>query len=150
MKRTLMVGALATMVAFAPAFAATDAECEAMWKAADINADGVVTDTEATRYLAAYRITERQVPADGRFTKAAFIDACKADVFVGRPIDSGAPLKGSNSFTENQARDRAVARGVTEISAMSKDGDGIWRGKGRFDSKDVSVAVDYKGNVVTQ
>jgi hypothetical protein len=133
-----------------PALAASDADCQALWKNADRNGDGFLSDAEATRYAAALRLQDRTVPSDGRIASAAFLDACKADVFTTRKLDAGAPLKGANSFTEGQARDRAIAFGIGDISAMSKDDDGIWRGKGSLDGKSVSVAVDYKGNVVTQ
>src|SRR6185436_8409894 len=148
--RTVLIAAAISASLIAPAWAATEAECSEMFKKADRNGDGVLTDAEAARYAAALRVRDRQVPADGRMTSAAFMEACKADAFMDRAVDAGAPLKGANSFTEGQARDRAIARGVTEISAMTKDDDGIWRGKGSVDGKAVSVAVDYKGNVVVQ
>ena len=148
--RVLFAAAVALSCLAAPALAASDADCQALWKNADRNGDGSLSDAEATRYLAAMRVQDRTMPSDGRITSAAFMEACKADIFVTRKSDAGAPLKGANSFTEGQARDRAVAFGVGDVAAMSKDDDGIWRGKGTLDGKSVSVAVDYKGNVVTQ
>jgi putative membrane protein len=65
-------------------------------------------------------------------------------------MDAGAPLKGANSFTEGQAKDRAASHGFTNVSALTKDGDGIWRGTAQMDGKAVNLAVDYKGNVVGQ
>ena len=65
-------------------------------------------------------------------------------------MDAGAPLKGANSFTEGQAKDRAVSHGFTNVSALAKDADGIWRGTAQLDGKPVKLAVDYKGNVVGQ
>ena len=62
--------------------------------------------------------------------------------------EAGAPLKGANSFTENQAKDRIIAAGFTNVSALAKDGDGIWRGTATKGDKSMNVAVDYKGNVV--
>ncbi len=151
MKRILILAALCMGGSLvAPAYAATEAECNVMWQKADRNNDGVLSDAEATRYLAALRVRDRQVPADSRFTSASFLEACKADAFMDRPVDAGAPLKGANSFTEGQARDRAVAHGVGDVTGLAKDDDGIWRGKGMVDGKSVAVAVDFKGNVVTQ
>jgi hypothetical protein len=63
---------------------------------------------------------------------------------------AGAPLKGANSFTEGQAKDRAVAYGATEVASLKKDDDGVWRGMAKEDGKSGEVAVDYKGNVVFQ
>jgi hypothetical protein len=69
---------------------------------------------------------------------------------MARKNDEGAPLKGANSFTEGQAKDRALSRGLTSVSDLKKDGDGIWRGNAMQDGKSVPIAIDYKGNVVPQ
>lgn len=149
MKRTVIAAAVAAAFLAVPAYAATDAECTDMWKRADVNADGVLSDAESMRYAAAMRVNEKAVPADGRITQAAFIDACRSDAFMPRKADAGAPLKGANSFTEGQAKDRAMAYGVGNVSELKKDDDGIWRGTGMQDGKQVQIAVDYKGNVVS-
>jgi len=36
------------------------------------------------------------------------------------------------------------------VGNLKKDGDGIWRGSAMQDGKAVQVAIDFKGNVVTQ
>ncbi len=76
------------------------------------------------------------------------MDACKADVYAPRKAEQGAPLKGANSFTEGQAKDRVVAQGLANVSALKKDDDGVWRGTASQDGKNVQIAVDFKGNVV--
>jgi len=146
-KVPLVALVLATCVVF-PTYAATEAECQAMWTKADLNKDGVLTDAEAMRYSAAMRVQEKKMAPDGKLDQAAFLDACKADVYSTRKNDEGAPLKGANSFTEGQAKDRAVAQGLTSVADLKKDGDGIWRGSAMHDGKSGQVAVDYKGNVV--
>ena len=151
MRKLLTAIALAaTAYAACPAFAATDADCQALWTKADVNKDGVLSDVEAMRYAAAMRVREAKMPADGKLTQAAFMDACKADVYAPATPDPGAPLKGANSFTEGQAKDRAVANGINPNGTMTKDSDGIWRGPATQDGKSVQVAVDYKGNVVAR
>jgi putative membrane protein len=65
-------------------------------------------------------------------------------------VDAGAPLEGANSFTQAQAKDRIMAMGLSGASALTKDDKGIWRGTAQKDGKTVNVAVDFKGNVVTQ
>lgn len=150
MRTLLVVAALAAACTAIPAYAATDADCQAMWAKADTNNDGVLSDAEAARYAAAMRVRETEVPADGKITEAAFMEACKGDVYAPHKADAGAPLKGSNSFTEGQAKDRATAQGITPTGTLSKDSDGIWRGQATQDGKSVHVAVDYKGNVVAQ
>ena len=121
-----------------------------MWTKADVNKDGTLSDTEAMRYAAAMRVREAKMTADGKIDKAAFMEACKANVYAPHKADAGAPLKGANSFTEGQAKDRAVAAGLTSVSTLNKDGDGIWRGSAMKDGKSAKVAVDFKGNVVSE
>jgi hypothetical protein len=131
-------------------WAASDAECQDMWKKADANSDGVLSDKESLRYVALMRVGNRTVATEGRITQAEFMDACKNDLYAPHKAEPGAPLKGANSFTEGQAKDRAIAHGgVDSVSDLKKDDNGIWRGKATRDGKPVEVAVDYKGNVVT-
>ena len=148
MRKLIMVAAIAAGSLTVPAYAATDAECREMWKKADVNSDGVLSDLEAQRYSAAMRVAEKKLPPNGKFDRAAFLDACRTDVFTPRKAEAGAPLKGANSFTEGQAKDRAMAHGFSSVSDLKKDGDGIWRGNAMQDGKAVQVAIDYKGNVV--
>jgi hypothetical protein len=153
MTRTISLIAVAAIgVAMAaPAWAATDAECQDMWKKADANADGVLSDKESVRYVALMRVGDRTIAAEGKITQAEFMDACKADIYAPRKAEEGAPLKGANSFTEGQAKDRAIAHGgVDSVSGLKKDDDGIWRGQGSQAGKTVEIAVDYKGNVITK
>jgi hypothetical protein len=148
MKTLVMMASLAMTCATMPAFAASEADCQTMWKKADANHDGVLSEQESVQYWAMMRVHEKTLPPDGKLTQAAFMDACKGDLYAPRKNDAGAPLKGANSFTEGQAKDRALAAGFTSVSSMKKDDNGIWRGTATQDGKSVPVAVDYKGNVV--
>ena len=134
-----------------PAIAATEAECEKSFATADTNRDGALTAGEGGRYFAAMRVANKPITGD-RLDKAAFIENCKADVFVSTQAQpaAGAPLEGANSFTEGQAKDRAEAAGFTEVSALQKDDKGIWRGTAKRGASQVNIAVDFKGNVVAQ
>jgi hypothetical protein len=134
----------------ATAWAASETDCAAQWKSADGNNDGVLVGPEADRYLAYYRVRAHVTPVDGRITQQEFMKSCQSDVFMARAPEPGAPLKGANSFTEGQAKDRAVAAGFTSVSSLAKDGDGIWRGSAMKDGKSVKLAIDFKGNVVSQ
>ncbi len=60
-----------------------------------------------------------------------------------------APVAGANSFTMGQAQNRLENNGFTQVSPLTKDSDLIWRGQAMKDGKTVDVAVDYKGNIVT-
>jgi hypothetical protein len=63
----------------------------------------------------------------------------------------GAPAAGANSFTEAQAKSRIEAAGYSNVSGLSKDKDGIWRGKAsRGSTTVVDVTLDYQGNVVAR
>lgn len=151
MKRlAISVLALGCVAAFVPAANAATDDCAAEWNKADTDRDGVLTGVEANEYLAYLRVRAQVAPQDGRITQDRFIEACKGDLFKVEHAEPAAPIKGANSFTEGQAKDRAVAAGVRQISVMTKDDDGIWRGKGKKGDQDVAVAVDFKGNVVFQ
>jgi hypothetical protein len=147
---TRLALALLVLCSATPALAATEADCAAEWTKADANNDGVLAGVEANRYLAWIRIRAQVAPEDGRITQDKFMAACQGDTFKVQEAEAGAPLKGANSFTEGQAKDRVVAAGISDVSALTKDDDGIWRGKGRQGDREVAVAVDFKGNVVSQ
>jgi hypothetical protein len=147
MKRQILVASVAVLFATVPAAAMTDAECAAAWTKADANSDGVVSDAEGGRYFAALRVKNTAV-ADGKINRGAFESHCRAGFFDVARVDAGAPLPGSNSFTESQAQDRAVAAGYLKISPLAKDDAGIWRGTAMDGAKPVKVSVDFKGNVV--
>lgn len=148
MKRAFLAAAACLMITAVPAAALTGEECAAMWKSADVNADGKVDAMESERYAASMRVANKTVPADGVMTDSVFLENCKAGVFTTAAVDEGAPLEGANSFTEGQARDRAVAAGLTDVSALTQDDKGIWRGTAKRQGASVKVAIDYKGNVV--
>ncbi len=60
---------------------------------------------------------------------------------------SAAPVRGSNSFTSNEARRRIETGGFTQVTGLHKDRDGIWRGKAMRSGTAVGVFCDYQGNV---
>jgi hypothetical protein len=57
------------------------------------------------------------------------------------------PVKGANSFTEGEARSRIEDKGYSNVSALKKDDDGIWRGHAMHGGQQVNVALDFQGNV---
>ena len=149
MKRTLLSLALCA-VAFTPAVAAmTDEECTAAWASADTNKDGTLDAAESGRYLAALRVANQGLADDAALTQSVFIENCKAGYFDMASAEAGAPFEGANSFTEGQAQDRILAAGFTDVSALTKDDKGIWRGTASSQGKKTDVAVDYKGNVTS-
>ena len=60
-----------------------------------------------------------------------------------------APAAGANSFTEAQARSRIEGAGYSEVSKLTKDKDGVWRGNAMKAGTSSTVSLDYQGNVVS-
>ena len=146
MTRILIIAGIGAALMASPAAAMTEAECAAAWTKADANKAGTVTEAEAGRYFAALRVANQPV-TDAKLTGAQFLQYCKTGVFDAK-MDPGAPLSGSNSFTEGQAKDRAMAAGFMNVTALKKDANGVWRGNASDGAKTVNVAIDFKGNVV--
>jgi putative membrane protein len=61
-----------------------------------------------------------------------------------------APVEGANSFTEGQAKSRIESNGFTNVSGLTKDDKGIWRGKASKGGKQVEVMLDFQGNVASK
>jgi len=64
-----------------------------------------------------------------------------------QPSSAEGPAHGSNSFTEGQAKSRIEDRGYTNVSGLTKDANGVWRGQAQKNGSQVGVWVDYKGAV---
>ncbi|AZO82166.1 MULTISPECIES: PepSY domain-containing protein [unclassified Bosea (in: a-proteobacteria)] len=63
------------------------------------------------------------------------------------PADANAPLPGANSFTEGQAKSRLEANGYTNVAGLKKDDNGVWKGNATHSGAQVTVSVDYRGNI---
>jgi hypothetical protein len=62
-------------------------------------------------------------------------------------VNPAAPVPGANSFTEAQAKGRIEAAGYNEVSALTKDKDGVWHGEASKAGATHTVSLDYQGNV---
>ena len=60
------------------------------------------------------------------------------------------PAKGANSFTAGETRRRLRKEGFTQVTALKKDQDGIWRGEAMKAGAKTGVWLDYKGNIGQQ
>jgi hypothetical protein len=60
---------------------------------------------------------------------------------------TAAPVAGANSFTMGQAQKRIEDQGYTQVTALAKDDNSIWRGHAMKDGKAVNVALDFQGNI---
>lgn len=150
---TTAMGAALAISLYVPAFAETATtaapiDCGAEFSTMDLDSNGTLSESEAPRAYAHSRIYG-VVLHDSGLTKDAYMALCASPDWPVKTPDAGAPLAGANSFTENQARDRAVEWNITDVSALTLDDKGVWRGTGKVAGAAVSVAIDYKGNVVT-
>jgi hypothetical protein len=58
--------------------------------------------------------------------------------------------KGTNSYTEGQARRRMEDHGYTNVGQLRKDQDSIWQAEAMKDGRRARVGVDFRGNVVEE
>ena len=56
------------------------------------------------------------------------------------------PAKGSNSFTMGEAKSRLEKNGFSNVSDLTKDDNGVWRGNAQKSGSPTTVWLDYKGN----
>ena|ERR1700712_5043734 len=56
------------------------------------------------------------------------------------------PAKGSNSFTMSEAKGRIEKNGFSNVSGLTKDSNGVWRGTAQKGGTSTTVWLDYKGN----
>ena len=131
-----------------PVSAMSERDCAAAWDAADENKDGFLTADEGARYHAAVGMGDKSL-IDGKLPQSAFMAHCKAGLFDQGQSSAGAPFKGANSFTEGEARNRGLSRGYRNVSPLTMNADGIWRGTAELNGVKVDVTVDYKGNVTS-
>lgn len=71
----------------------------------------------------------------------------KPSVTTPDSTNPAAPVKGKNSFTESQAKDRIEKKGFTNITNLKLGEDGVWRASAQRNGVPISVALDYQGNI---
>jgi hypothetical protein len=64
------------------------------------------------------------------------------------PAPAMQPSRGKNSFTASQARSWMEKRGYSDVGSLQKDRDDVWHARAKKDGHDVTVALDWKGNVI--
>jgi len=72
-----------------------------------------------------------------------------AAIKTAHTVDDGQARRGANSFTQAQAREHIAKSGFTNVSGLTKDKQGVWRGTAMKDGHKVHVGLDFKGNVST-
>ena len=126
---------------------ALSADCEAAFGGLDTDGDGFLSKAEAPRDHARAAIDNMPLTEQG-IARDNWLMLCTSPHWQSNQPEEGAPFAGANSFTEEQARDRATAWQIADISALTLDESGIWRGTGTLDGAPVTFAIDYRGNVV--
>ena len=111
-------------------------------------AEGVAVPADAVIPVAGDGRLERVEP--GTHAKAKLTYRLLGSAFHDGTRTANAPASGANSFTEGQAKSRIEAAGFTNVSDLKKDDQGVWRGQAQKDGRQVSVALDYQGNVTTR
>jgi len=80
----------------------------------------------------------------------AFAEEARTPAIADEQTNPAAPVEGRNSFTEDQAREQIAEAGFSDVSALVKDDNGIWRGKATKAGSIQDVAVDFQGNVTSK
>ena len=65
------------------------------------------------------------------------------------PQNAGPLAAGANSFTKGQAIKHIRHSGFTHVTDLTRDDNGVWHGTAMKGGQTVNVALDFKGNVVT-
>lgn len=95
--------------------------------------------------------TPRTVQGDQPAVTRPNTDAAAPGTPRGTGPTANVPLEpGANSFTEAQVRSRLEEAGFKDVADLRKDDQGIWRGRATQNGRQVTIGLDYKGNVSTQ
>jgi len=83
MSKLLAAAAAVALLAATPAFAASDADCTAMWKKADAKGEGKISGDMAKPYMAAMDAMKMpsSMAKDGVVDGKEFMAACMKDAF---------------------------------------------------------------------
>lgn len=144
------------------AFAQTPRDCGSLWKEADSDANGSLSQAEDKRgYFDAFRVTGRKTLATGVISRDEFMLFCEGSLDRSSagarqhkgaegPIDRGKGdlTPGLIPFPKDEAMKRLEASGYRDVSELVLDEKGIWRAKANFNGKQIEVAVDVQGDVL--
>jgi len=76
--------------------------------------------------------------------------ATTVDLSATPKIDAGPLARGANTLTEKQVERRLLRAGLSDISDLALDENGIWRGKAVRAGARLNVGVDRLGDISTQ
>lgn len=154
MLRTLtLVSALAFLIGPAAAQQTPSSDCFMQWKDADADRNGVIDKGEAggrsqgltrDQFLAECVKGAKLQEPPGQPSQAGIKDDFYKD------LGKGDLTKGTNPFTEADARKRLETLGFGEIVDLKLDDKGIWRGTAVSKGERTPVGLDAQGDVVAQ
>lgn len=99
---------------------------------------GTATVAQTTNAPAPAARTTAPVPAPSPTNAAS----------TGTHTVNGAALEnGANSFTQGQAMERLQDAGISSVTNLTKDDNGIWRGRGQYQGRSVELGLDFRGNI---
>ncbi|MBZ9996819.1 MULTISPECIES: DUF4142 domain-containing protein [unclassified Mesorhizobium] len=99
---------------------------------------------ETVGTLKMHQQTIEKIAAGQDAVTGATTPAAKTD----NTANAAALVPGANSFTEAQAKSRIEDAGYSNVSKLTKDDQGIWRGQAAKGGENLNVGLDYQGNVV--
>ncbi len=73
----------------------------------------------------------------------------KPAVVTPEQTNPSAPVKGENSFTQDQAKSRMEEAGFTNVMGLTLDDEGVWHAAGEKDGAPVMIKMDYQGNITS-
>ena len=162
MRKIIMISIAAFGIA-GPAAAQTPRDCGSLWKEADVDSDGTISQKEDVRgYADALRVAKFQTVKPGVISRDEFMLYCDGSLERSSagarqhkgdagPIDRGKGdlTPGLIPFPKNEARRRLEASGYREVGELELDQTGIWRTTALVGGKRVPVAVDVQGEIVS-
>lgn len=74
----------------------------------------------------------------------------KPAVVTPEQTNPSAPVKGENSFTQDQAKSRMEEAGFTNVMGLTLDDEGVWHAAGEKDGTPTTIKMDYQGNITTE
>ena len=149
-------------VSFGPLQAATQQECLSLWKTADIDANGALTEAEDKgNYIATAVRRGRPLNQPQAISRDEFLQLCAENAFAASDAPASSPgpaaskdlgkgdlTPGAQPLNEADARKKLEATGFREIQDLKVGEDNIWRGTALANGQRQEVAIDAQGDIV--
>jgi hypothetical protein len=162
-----VVAAAALVSVGNPAAAAPQEACLSMWKTADVDANGALTQAEdKAGYIAAAKQAGRELADPPVISRDEFVALCGEDVFAGlaggnkavaapgpassQDLGKGDITPSTKALSEADAKKKLTASGFREIEDLALDQGGVWRGTAVANGQRQDVAIDGQGDIVAE